>query len=288
MASVDVWHAPSARCAELITSGARLMLDAPEIFDEVDQAVLAAAGASITSDPMLAASMRATDRANLVHWLTSNIRAPGERVAANVGPDTLGIARDLVRRGLDDRATEAYRAGQNVAWRRWMELAFALTSDPGELHELLDVTSRSIFAFIDDTLAGINEEIDRERETLTSGTEVARLEVVNLILAGAPIPADRASARLQYELRRRHVAAILWSAVPAPDQGAIGRAADAIARAAGAARAFTVAPAPASLWAWFASARTPDTEALAAVLEDAPAVRVAIGSAGFGVDGFRR
>ncbi len=288
MASADVWNAPSARCAELIVSGARLMLNAPEIFDEVDRAVLAAAGESVTSDPTLAASMRATDRANLVHWLTSNIRAPGERVAANVGPDTLGIARDLVRRGLDDRATEAYRTGQNVAWRRWMELAFALTSDPSELHELLDVTSRSIFAFIDDTLAGINEEIDRERETLTSGTEAERLEVVNLILAGAPIPADRASARLQYELRRRHVAAILWSTAPSPDQGAIGRAADAIARAGGAARAFTVAPGSASLWAWFASAEAPDAKALNAVLGEAPAVRVAIGSAGFGVDGFRR
>jgi DNA-binding PucR family transcriptional regulator len=232
--------------------------------------------------------MRATDRANLVHWLTSNIRAPGERVAANVGPETLGIARDLVRRGLDDRATEAYRVGQNVAWRRWMDLAFALTGDPGELHELLAVTSRSIFAFIDDTLAGISEEVGRERETLTSGTEAERLEVVNLVLAGAPIPADRASARLQYELRRTHVAAILWSTVPSPDQGAIGRAADAIARAGGAARAFTVAPGAASLWAWFAAAEGPDVETLAAALADTPEVHVAIGSGGFGVDGFRR
>jgi DNA-binding PucR family transcriptional regulator len=288
MAYGDVWHSPSARCAELISSGARLMLDAPEIFDEVDQAVLAAAGDSITSDPTLSASMRATDRANLIHWLTSNIRAPGERVPANVGPDTLAIARDLVRRGLDDRATEAYRAGQNFGWRRWMELAFSLTSDLDELHELLDVTSQSIFAFIDDTLAGIREEIDRERETLTSGTQAERLEVVSLLLAGAPITAERASSRLQYELQRWHVAAILWSTVHSPDQGTIARAADAIARAAGAGRAFTVAPSSAALWTWFAAAEAPNAEMLAAVLGDIPAVHVAIGSAGFGVAGFRR
>ncbi len=287
MADEDVWHSPSARCAELIASGARLMLDAPEIFGEIDEAVLAAAGESITSDPALSASMRATDTSNMVHWLTSNIRAPGARVAANVGADTLGLARDLVRRGLDDRATEAYRAGQNVAWRRWMELAFELTSDLDELHELLDVSSQSIFAFIDDTLAGIREEIDRERETLTSGTEAERLEVVSLIISGAPIPADRASARLQYELRRWHVAAILWSTVPSPDQGAIGRAADEIARATGAGRAFTVAPSSASLWMWFAAAEAPDSETLTAALEGIPAVRVAIGSAGFDVAGFR-
>src|ERR1700733_2700707 len=265
-----------------------MMLDAPEILDEIDQAVLAAAGESITSDLMLAASMRATDRANLIHWLTSNIRAPGERVAANVGPETLGIARDLVRRGLDNCATEAYRAGQNVAWRRWMELAFTLTSNLDELHELLDVTSQSIFAFIDDTLAGINEEINRERETLMSSTEAERLEVVSLILAGAPIPADRASTRLQYELRRQHVAAILWSPAPAHDQGAIGRAADAITRAAGTGRAFTVAASSASVWMWLAAAQVPDTEVLAAALDDIPAVRVAIGSADSGMTGFRR
>lgn len=288
MARDNVWHSPSARCAEQIASGARLMLGAPEILEEIDQAVLTAAGESITSDPTLAASMRATDRANLIHWLTSNIREPGERVTANVGADTLAIARDLVRRGLDDRAIEAYRAGQNVAWRRWMELAFTLTSDLEELHELLDVTSQSIFAFIDDTLAAITEEIDRERETLTSGTEVERLEVVSLVLAGAPIPTDRASTRLQYELRRRHVAAILWSTVTAPDQDAIGRAADTVARAAGAERAFTVAPSSGSLWMWFASAVTPTAEALAAALEAIPPVRVAIGSADIGIAGFRR
>jgi DNA-binding PucR family transcriptional regulator len=264
------------------------MLDAPEIFDEIDRAVLAAAGESITSDLMLTASMRATDRANLIHWLTSNVRAPGERVAANVGPETLGIARDLVRRGLDNRATEAYRAGQNVAWRRWMELAFTLTSDLDELHELLDVTSQSIFAFIDDTLAGINEEIGRERETLIGGTEAERLEVVSLILTGAPIPVDRASTRLQYELRRQHVAAILWSPAPATDQGAIGHAADAIARAAGPGRAFTVAPSSASVWMWLASAQAPGVEVLTAALDDTPAVRVAIGSADSGMTGFRR
>lgn len=288
MARGNAWRSPSARCAELIASGARLMLDAPEIFEEIDGAVLAASGEPITSDPTLTASIRATDTANMVHWLTSNIRAPGERVAANVGPETLGLARDLVRRGLDDRATEAYRAGQNVAWRHWMELAFTLTSDLDELHELLDVTAQSIFAFIDDTLAGIVREIDRERETLTSGTEAERLEVVSLIVAGAPIPPERASARLQYELRRRHVAAILWSTAATPDQSALGHAADAIARAAGAGRAFTLAPSSASLWMWFAAEQAPSAEMLAMALEDAPSVRVAIGSAGSDVAGFRR
>ena len=45
----EVWHSPSARCAERIVSGTRLMLNSPEIFEEIDQAVLAAADESVTS-----------------------------------------------------------------------------------------------------------------------------------------------------------------------------------------------------------------------------------------------
>ena len=46
----------------------------------------------------------------------------------------------LVHRGLDQYALDAYRVGQNVAWRRWMQIAFTLTNDTAELSELLDVT----------------------------------------------------------------------------------------------------------------------------------------------------
>ena len=70
---------------------------------------------------------------------------PGAPVPANLGPEPLGIARDLVRRGLNESALQAYRVGQNVAWQRWMAIAFGLTSDPDELRELLDVSARSLF-----------------------------------------------------------------------------------------------------------------------------------------------
>ena len=60
----------------------------------------------------------------------------------------MDLARDMVRRGLDDATVTTYRAGQNVAWRTWMTRAFDLTSDPDELRELLDVTARSIFTYV--------------------------------------------------------------------------------------------------------------------------------------------
>ena len=125
--------------------------------------------------------------------------------------ETIAIARDLVRRGLDADALQGFRIGQNIGWQRWMELAFELTSDPGELRELLDVTARSIFGYVDEILIRITEQVERERDQLTRGTHVQRLEAVSLILEGAPIASARASTRLGYELERFHTAAIVWS-----------------------------------------------------------------------------
>jgi DNA-binding PucR family transcriptional regulator len=283
------WSPPSPRCAELLREVAERMLGQPDFVTVVDAAVLERAGEAITADPVLADALRAGDQANLLHWLHATIRDPGAPVPPNVAPATLAIARELVRRGLDDRALEAYRAGQNVAWTMFMRGAFEVTADPGELQELLDTGARSIFAFVDATLSGIEAEIDREREQLTSGTHAERLEVVNLLVGGAPIPEERASARLGYDLRRRHTAAILWGDAAAPDQGLLGRTADALARAAGAERAFTVVAGAAALWVWLGTdAGAPDPAALERALTGAPGVRLAVGSTGAGADGFRR
>ena len=41
-----------------------------------------------------------------------------------------------------------------------MTRAFDLTADPDELRELLDVTARSIFTYVDETIEGIQAQID--------------------------------------------------------------------------------------------------------------------------------
>ena len=283
------WDPPSQPVAELMRAAAAALLKPPRVvFDVVDTATLAVAGEMLESDPVLAAELRSTNHANLVHWATANLSAPGARVAANLGPETLGIARDIVRRGLDDATLITYRIGQNAAWRYWMGICFAVTSDLDELRELLDVSSRSIFAFVDDTVEGIRAQMDLEREQLTGGTQAERLEVVTLILEGAPITSDRASARLHYELARRHTAAILWIDAATPDRGELDRAAEALARAGGARRPFTVVASSSSIWAWISGEPDLDLGAAQTALADAQIVRVALGSTQAGMEGFRR
>lgn len=282
------WTPPSPRIAELIRTGAQLMLDAPdEIFAEVDAAVLADPDHPIAADPVFAAAVRRDNRANLAHWAESNVRDPGEPVRPIVGAGQLAIARDFVRRGLDVEALHAYRIGQNVAWQRWMQLAFALTQDPDELRGLLDVTARSIFAYVDATIAAITVAVERERVQLTRGTHAQRMEVVSLILEGAPITARRASERLAYELDRPHTAAVVWHERADVDLGRLEQGAEAVGRAAGA-RPLTVLPGGSALWVWVAGADGPDPDVLGEALQDVGELRVALGPTATGMDGFRR
>ena len=202
------WRRPSEPVRELVRRCAQIAINAaPQWLDELDKAVLGA-NPAIAADPELAAAVSRSDRANLTFWATANIRDPGAPVPANTGPEPIAVARELVRRGLDAATLDAYRVGEMVAWRRLMEIAFESTSDTAELHELLDVCSRSISAFIDATLAFISAQIALERDELTRGTHAERRETLALILDGAPIPRARAEARLGYALAGPHTAAI--------------------------------------------------------------------------------
>ncbi|GJF12153.1 hypothetical protein NGTWS1803_21590 [Mycolicibacterium cyprinidarum] len=286
------WELPSAPVRELIRQCAQTVVSArPEWLDELDETVLAA-NPLIASDPELAAAVSRSNRANLFFWGTANVRDPGAPVPANSGAEPMIIARDLVRRGLDAFSLDAYRVGEGVAWRRLMEIAFELTSDPAELHELLDVCSRSISSFIDATLARIAAQIEVERDELTHGTHAERRETVALLLDGAPIPRQRAEARLSYALTGTHTAAVIWSDDPDSDATRLDRAVEAFGQATGVARPLSVLASTATRWVWVPVVADTDlavdTAAMQRSLGPARDVRVAIGSSGHGIEGFRR
>ncbi|HYF27032.1 MAG TPA: helix-turn-helix domain-containing protein [Baekduia sp.] len=283
------WPAPSPEAAAFLRDAAQTFLEQPtELVEALDAAIMAAAAEPMRAEPTLAAEVAASTRANLVHWATWTVRDPGARVPVNLAPEVLGIARDAVRRGAEHTLLTTYHAGQNIAWRYVMEIAFAHSSDAAVLHEILDVAARTIFTYVDDTLSALRAQIGREREELTRGTHAERFEVVTLLLEGAPISEERAAARLGYELGRRHAAAIVWSDPGTADHGELARAAEAMARAAGAHRPLTVIASASSLWVWFATDEDPDPPALRAAVAAVPGVRAALGPAAGGVEGFRR
>jgi DNA-binding PucR family transcriptional regulator len=95
---------------------------------------------------------------------------------------------------------------------------------------------------------------------------------------------------LRYDLERRHTAAVVWRDGLGPgDPAALEQVAEAIAAAAGAGRPLTVLPNATTLWAWFGAPREPPPlPRLRRAIDPAGGVRVALGTSGSGLDGFRR
>ena len=284
------WERASERVCELMRSGAEVLVSVPqEWLEEMHRATLSSEYMrTIAGDPVLAEATRRSNRANLLHWAAANISHPCEPVPANLGPEPLAIARDLVRRGLDESAVDAYRIGQNVAWRFWMQIAFGLTSDPQELRELLDVSAQSINSFIDATIAGIYRQMEVEREELTGGTHAERREVVELILDGAPITRQRAESKLGYRLDQGHTAAVVWGGEPDTDLSHLDRAVEALSPTGEGRRPLSVLASAATRWVWLPGRDSPDLTSAAAALEQLPGVRIAVGPVAAGIEGFRR
>ncbi|ORW97259.1 transcriptional regulator [Mycobacterium sp. IEC1808] len=283
------WQRPPERIGDLLRQGATTIINNPQPWlDELDEAILSAANMQeVAGDPVLAAGLRRVIRSNVLHWAAANVDDPGAPVAANVGPEPLSLARDLLRRGLTPSALRAYRILQSVFWQRWMTLAFRLTSRNDELQELLTVSARSMFSFIDDTNAAIAEQMQRDREELTRGTQAERRETVELILAGASVGKQRAASRLGYNLEGDHTAAIVWSDLPDSDPALLNRATEALARVARSDRTLTVVATVATRWVWITGAAPPDLERLESAIDDMRGVRIAVGATAPGIDGFR-
>jgi DNA-binding PucR family transcriptional regulator len=280
----------SPAMVDVVGEVADLMLaDLEELGAEMDAAVIAAAPA-MGADAAIAADMSASNRANIRRLLTALARRDGRPPPDDVPPEALDAARTVVRRGIDlDVLFHSYRRGQNVAWQRWLGYAARVVPPGPELVQMLQISSQVMFEYVDQALARVFAEAQREREEVLGGGLARRTETVRLILDGAPIDRQRASERLGYELARRHTALVLW-AEPAGDvQGALESAATLLAKAVGAHRPLTMPAGTSTLWAWLGTDRDPDPDALRAAIAPAqPNVRVAAGPTRGGITGFRR
>ncbi|WP_218952165.1 PucR family transcriptional regulator [Amycolatopsis anabasis] len=238
-------------------------------------------------DPVLSEADRRLNKANMTHWLVCNLQQPGRRVPPAKGTEMLIYARDLVLRGMDMNEVDSWRAAQRVGWSRWLDDCFAVTSDPAELRELVEVAANSLTTYVDDSIAAVGTYVDEIRGELGVGAQAQRHTTVQLLLQGARISRARAEEQLGYPLTGHHVAAILWADSPEDSHG-LERVAECLMRVFGAARRLTLPPSTAALWLWVPASEVPPVAALARVLDDAPRVRVALGCPGADLTGFRR
>lgn len=289
---------------DLIADVAELLLaDLDAIGAEMDASELALAP-MLGADAALAAEVSASNRANAERILTGLARRDGTHPPLEVPPEALDVVRTIVRRGVDlDVIFQAYRRGQNIAWEHWMAAAARVVPPGPQLVEVLQRSSRFLFEYVDQVIARVIAEAQHEREEVLGGALARRIEMVRLILDGAPIDRRRASERLDYDLDRRHTALVVWTeagrAGPGSGRrdgeaahGALESAVGLLAHAAGAHRPLIFPAATSTLWAWLGSRTDPDPTTLplalgAAISSAHPRVRVAVGPTRAGITGFR-
>jgi DNA-binding PucR family transcriptional regulator len=248
---------------------------------------LNAAGMETTAaDPVLRASSERAFRASFLHWAAQNLQSPGARVDPGLGTEVVHIARDLIRRGLDDAASAAYRAGQAQALRHLLNMAFTVTDDADELRDLLDTLTWSISDYVERTVSSVMDMMRTERAEILRGSQPELRETVALVLDGAPISTQRAESRLGYRLDQAHTALVVWTPEPDADLREVDDVVEMLGRRRKS-RPLTVASGAAVKWVWLPGADDIDRRQLRAV-EPIGSVRVAVGGRAAGVEGFRR
>ncbi|MGV9670498.1 MULTISPECIES: PucR family transcriptional regulator [unclassified Gordonia (in: high G+C Gram-positive bacteria)] len=277
------WPEVSPEVRDLIRQASILVTDPPAGWVDVlhDASLSGVRMKTIADDPVLAEGTRRTNLANTMRWAHHNVSHPGERVPAQLTPEIMTAARDLVRRGLDESSLDAFRTAQSAAWRLWMDICFELTEDPTVLRQLLDVTSLSISTFIDDTVTAMSEQMRAEREELSRGTHAQRQEAVSLVLEGAPIPLARAESQLGYRLSGPHTALVLWSVTPGAATQ-LESAAQELSRATSARRTLPIVAGASSWWMWLPANGIGDPD-----LSSFADIRVSVGRPAVDVEGFR-
>jgi DNA-binding PucR family transcriptional regulator len=279
----------SAEVAERIREIAQRQLDRLDELTAAVQAAVVRVAPLLAEDPALYAESLASTRANNLRFLTLMVSHPGEPGPGDPPPEAVDIARSVMRRGADtEMVVLTYRAGQNASWESWLDAAAELVADRDELVEVLRLSSVLLPSYVDGVLARVLTRAEEEREELLRGGLARRAETVRMILDDVPIAEQRAGERLGYELSQTHTCVALWSEDPV-EQGALDRAAHALARAVGARHPLVLPATVAALWAWIGTTGEPELAQLRAAMEDVdPAIRAAVGPSCPGLAGFRR
>lgn len=277
------------RLRNLLQAGATQLLNTPqEILEQIEQHSFAMDSRKVAAeDPVVVASTRRAIRSGIVQWAAAIIDNPGAPVIGELTADMVNNAKELARRDAMDIMFNATQSAQNSIWQIWMQIVFTLSEDPKELRDLISLSSRSIAAFTEHGMRQITEIMQAEREQQLRGTHLDRRQVVTALLEGENIPVHQVQQRLSYSLEQQHHAAIIWSEEAEPVLAKLEQAAKALGKAAQSERLLNVMVNAATFWVWVNGDQKINRQTLHAALRKLPGIRIAIGSSGFGLEGFR-
>jgi DNA-binding PucR family transcriptional regulator len=270
----DRWEDLLRRAAE------RALAVADDALPEIDRAVEGKMG---EHDLLARSQSRRANRLNLLQWITSILENPSAVVRPRITEDMRAQVRNLARRGRGEAALASYRAGQQVAWRHWINIAFDVTGDADEARMFLARSSQLIVGYMDAVIDELAKEMHLARSERSDGWSDGKLEIVRALLAGQTVARRTAEHELGYPLGGSHQAMIIWADEGSATTTVVDQTVKAIEKTASRSSILAIASSRDCIWLWTAA----DASEIS-VSSLPPSARIAIGGASMGVNGFVR
>ncbi|WP_354697937.1 helix-turn-helix domain-containing protein [Paraconexibacter sp. AEG42_29] len=176
--------------------GARLQSAIPELTSTTDEDFLAGLVRSCTS--------------NVVEIL-NNLQSGAPAEASTPPPDAIAWAHELVHRGLPLASLlRSYRLGHGLFQQTFERAASAIDLDPDIRWRVLSGAAQRTFAYIDIVCTQLVEDYEAERGQWLRGAAAVQAELVQAIVAGAPLDPDTVATTLRYDVTATQLAFILW------------------------------------------------------------------------------
>lgn len=160
------------------------------------------------------ADLREATRASchsVIQLFVETVRFGGDLDRVEPPPAAVGYAREFVRRGVSiETLLRAYHVAHAAFFERWSDQLHAEIAEPDELSVAIEAGATAAFTFVNVLSRGLVERYAAERELWARSAAAIRAEELAALLGDPKRDIERASARLGYELRRRHLGFVIW------------------------------------------------------------------------------
>ncbi|WP_370329331.1 PucR family transcriptional regulator [Mycolicibacterium hippocampi] len=210
-----------------------------------------------------------------------------DQVSFAAMPGILAGPMEVVARGIGiEHMLRSIHLAHSTAVTVLLDAADRVVPEAQRFAEMRRI-NEALFGIVDVLTKRMADEYARAHEAWLTSSVALRAEIVEDLLSGSAVPMDRATRILGYDLSRRHLAVVVWTAATRPAEPIRLRTAASETLAASGCTSTLVLPVGAQrVWAWGSRTAGPP-EQVAPAAPPAPGVRIAIGTAGAGVEGFR-
>ncbi|MFI7665663.1 PucR family transcriptional regulator [Nocardia sp. NPDC049526] len=202
-------------------------------------------------------------------------------------PGVLLGPAEVVSRGVGiEHMLRSIQVGHSMVVEYILDVAEQLVPAPQRFAEMRRITALS-FGIADRLTSEMAQAYGDAHEAWVASSAAARMELIQEILRGDPVPFDRALRLLGYDLTRQHLAVIGWSDEHVPIGATrLEDMAAGLLESAGCSSTLVIPVGGRRVWAWGASVRRPPAIPDPAQQQPADGVRVAVGLPAAGVRGF--